>query len=215
VKPEFITFTGADQYADIAEMEALSAQYPIEWGILFSQSKRGTGRYPSLEYASQIARSPHLRCSAHICGVWSQDLLCWGQCPSLEPYLSGFSRCQVNTRDYLRPMSIRRVNEWAHPRKLGVIFQCRGAFPAERSVAWLFDQSGGRGILPDSFPERPEEEILVGYAGGLRPENVASVVAGLSGRYWIDLESGVRTEQDRFSVAMCRRVCEAIYLGGE
>jgi hypothetical protein len=205
--PEFIT--GADEHTDIAEMEALSAEYPIEWGVLLSQSKRGTARYPSLETAAKIAQNnPRLRCSAHVCGNWSIELLCFGKCPSIEPYLPGFGRCQINTRQYLRPQSIQRVSDRVG---VDVILQCRGEFPDERRAAWLFDQSGGRGILPEAWPPHPGGKLLVGYAGGLRVENVASVVSSLQNRYWIDLESGVRDAQDRFSVAMCRQVCEVVY----
>lgn len=48
---------------------------------------------------------------------------------------------------------------------------------------------------------------------GLGPENVASVVASLSTEapYWIDMETGVRDSQGRFSIERCRQVCEAVY----
>ena len=51
-KPEFITFTGADDHTDVRDMVALSKLYPIEWGILFSISRQGTDpRYPGGEAA--------------------------------------------------------------------------------------------------------------------------------------------------------------------
>jgi hypothetical protein len=214
-KPRFITFTGADDRTNIDDMEALSSQYPIEWGILFSKSRQGELRYPSWDFIDQLAEHPMLPLSAHICGQWSTDLLCYGKCPEIEAHLCGFSRCQVNTKMWLRPQSIRRVSTWAKHMELTTIFQCRSVFPEDRSVEWLYDCSGGEGILYDSWPEHPSSEVQVGYAGGIRPENVKSVIAQLQGpyyrRYWIDLETGVRDADNRFSIDLCRQVCEAVY----
>jgi hypothetical protein len=40
-----------------------------------------------------------------------------------------------------------------------------------------------------------------------------SVLEQTTGRYWIDMESGVRTD-DRFDIEKCRAVCEAVFGGG-
>jgi phosphoribosylanthranilate isomerase len=79
-------------------------------------------------------------------------------------------------------------------------------FPDDDTVDWLFDRSGGL------WPPHPGGDRLVGYAGGIGPDNVADVLEqiGATGPYWIDMESGVRTD-DRFDLGKCRRVCEAVY----
>ncbi|MBR0879526.1 hypothetical protein [Bradyrhizobium liaoningense] len=62
----------------------------------------------------------------------------------------------------------------------------------------------------------PGGDRLVGYAGGISPENIHGVMSVLeqtTGRYWIDMESGVRTD-DRFDIEKCRAVCEAVFGGG-
>jgi hypothetical protein len=37
------------------------------------------------------------------------------------------------------------------------------------------------------------------------------IIGSRASRYWIDMESGVRDDQDKFSLAKCRAVCEAVY----
>jgi phosphoribosylanthranilate isomerase len=76
---------------------------------------------------------------------------------------------------------------------------------------WLFDRSGGRGVFPDDWPAHPGNNILVGYAGGIRPENVRAAIEDKSGRYWIDIETGVRHHDDRFDIALCRQICQSVY----
>jgi len=55
---------------------------------------------------------------------------------------------------------------------------------------------------------------MVGYSGGIGPENVASVIERIAadGPYWIDMESKVRTD-DWFDLSLCREVCEIVYDG--
>jgi hypothetical protein len=43
-------------------------------------------------------------------------------------------------------------------------------------------------------------------------DEVLAAVAS-TGPYWIDMESGVRTD-DRFDLGKCRAVCDAVYGGG-
>ena len=66
-------------------------------------------------------------------------------------------------------------------------------------VSMLLDASGGRGIdgPVEAYPATHGEKI--GYAGGICPENVAEklrflLLHPLVGDFWIDMESGVRTD---------------------
>lgn len=77
----------------------------------------------------------------------------------------------------------------------------------------LMDTSGGLGM----FMGTPEGTDLpyVGCAGGLNAENVCGVVRELNENplvhdYWIDMEAGVRDEEDWFSVDACERVLTAL-----
>lgn len=207
-KPEFITFTGADDWSDIGQMMNLSSQYPIEWGVLFSLSRQGIDpRYPGGEAQSRLLWS-ELRMSAHLCGGYAHNIM---ESSSLGDAripvdLGYFKRIQINHREP-RVDQINKFRKGWGPR---CIAQCRGAFPKDTSVDWLFDQSGGRGQEPEAFPFYPDR--LVGYAGGIGPDNVLSVIERIdaNGPYWIDMESKIRTN-NRLDLGLCRRVCELVY----
>jgi hypothetical protein len=102
-----------------------------------------------------------------------------------------------------------------------------------RNCFGLFDVSGGAGILPSEWPKpiyldvQPgghgggeEYHDYHGYAGGLGPENLAEQIplilkasAGTEhareGRIWIDMETRVRSDDDRqFDLAKVRRCLE-------
>ena len=51
----------------------------------------------------------------------------------------------------------------------------------------------------------------LGFAGGIGPDNVLDVIRDIGPRdpYWIDMESGVRTD-DKLDLAKVRRVLEQI-----
>ena len=55
-----------------------------------------------------------------------------------------------------------------------------------------------------------------GYAGGLNPDTIGDALAAIAARvpdgqpYWIDMESGVRTD-DRFDLDKCERVLIQAY----
>lgn len=55
MQPLFITFTGVDEHTDLRGMIALSAQYPIEWGVLFSPKRQGCEtRYPPFHHIEWV-----------------------------------------------------------------------------------------------------------------------------------------------------------------
>lgn len=62
----------------------------------------------------------------------------------------------------------------------------------------LHDLSGGHGVVPEGIP--PPIGMYCGYAGGFSPENVGVRLRQLAakppenGGFWIDMESGVRTD---------------------
>lgn len=206
--PAFITFTGADDHTDVNEMAVLSKNYPIEWGVLFSPARQGADpRYPGGEAQSRFAWSG-LRLAAHLCGDHSRAIM-EGRRVDTPVDLGIFSRIQINHHAPNPQSIIKFRNGWG---KMRCIAQTRGLgnFPKDTSIDWLFDASGGRGVAPPVWPAYPGR--MVGYAGGIGPNNVRAVLEqiGATGAYWIDMESGVRTG-DRFDLALCRRVCEAVY----
>ena len=207
MNPVLVTFTGADQWTDQNAMLALSQEYPVEWGILFSRKRQGVDpRYPSLDHVERFMRTG-LRFAAHICGAYSREIM--GERTFDPPVdLRKFARVQVN---HGSPVGKRIKDALGHWSPVQGIAQARGVeFPEDESVQWLYDTSGGKGSVPGQWPVYPGR--FAGYAGGINPGNVLSVIEaiGATGPYWIDMESGVRTGE-RFDVGLCRTVCEKVF----
>ncbi|MCY1371480.1 hypothetical protein D9M69_586260 [compost metagenome] len=94
------------------------------------------------------------------------------------------------------------------------MLQCKGAFPNEARLDWLFDTSFGTGASPMNWPSLPSEGPFCGYSGGINPGNVRDVLRSIDAKpgylYWIDMESGVRTD-GWLDLAKCEEVCRAVY----
>lgn len=215
-KPDFITFTGADDQVDIRDLVALARDYPVEFAILYSPKRAGSARYPTGNWRRDV-QGAGLRLAAHLCGEASRQLIATGETIYDLAGFEGISRIQVNTAD--PQVSPARIRAWAdglsraYRHHIQPILQCRGAFPDDNRVSWLFDQSGGTGIEPDHWPiPHPDTAGPVGYAGGIGPHNVLQVIENLprSTSWWLDMESKIRID-DRFDIGLCRQVCEAVY----
>ena len=212
--PSFITFTGADDETSIDDMDQLALDYPVEFGILFSPKRQGSGRYPSLGWVRMLLKDLRgsIILSAHLCGDDARAVIQSGKSQHDALLCGYFARAQINTA--YRDVDHSIINAWAaYAVELDPILQCREGFPSVRGIGFLFDASGGRGIPSAWWPRAPSGQF-VGYAGGLNPSNVAAAVAEigtLATDYWIDMETGVRDEHDRFSIEKCRAVCEAVY----
>lgn len=210
--PDFITFTGVDADTDPNELLELSNDYPVEFGLLFSPKRQGIEpRYPALDVLARFAGELPLRWAAHLCGADAREVIEHGTSRHWSLLERHFQRVQINTADpNVQPS---QLGNWAASLDCRAILQCRGEFPRVASVDVLFDPSGGRGIVQTNWPQA-KNTTFCGYAGGLGPDNVAAAVEMMgrrADRYWIDMESRIRDENDRFSVARCRAVCEAVY----
>jgi len=84
----------------------------------------------------------------------------------------------------------------------------RSGEPTAR-VSALYDPSGGRGVESLGWPNAPPG-LRLGYAGGIRPENVEIVLASrmpaTAPDAWIDLESGARDDYDAFDIDRVREI---------
>lgn len=207
--PEFLTFTGLDDHADLAAAAALARLYPIEWGVLLSPSRQGVdARYPRHATLRKISWSG-LSLAAHLCGGYARAVMA-GETLRLPVDIGVFQRVQVNHAAPV-PAALRRLQKGDAPR---VIAQTQGdVFPEDDSIDWLYDCSGGRGASPLFWPLHPGRGRRVGYAGGIGPDNVRQTIdrIGADGPYWLDMETGVRTAENRLSLDLCRRVCENVY----
>ncbi len=220
--PAFVTFTGIDEWTDLGRVRALSELYPTEWGILFSPRLQGESpRYPSPSIVDRVTHALDLKVglAAHLCGRHAAAIVADGRCPDLDHLADhGFGRFQVNTDDPAADPG--NVAAFAGAMGGTGIMQCRGtgphAFPWEHRVAWLYDASGGRGVVPPSWPLPPAGGKLVGYAGGIGPDNVACAMQAIATNrspaqpYWLDMETHIRTD-DRLDLDKCEAVCRAVF----
>lgn len=203
--PRFITFTGIDARTDLARCEALAARYPIEWGILFG-GKPGKSRYPQNDIIDN-ALAADIRCAAHLCNDFAEA----ANNGATFDLIRHFNRVQVN-RD-AGSYDLGALSTLATDTGTDVIVQHRAMYfkAPVPGLAFLQDQSGGRGVLPSYWAIPHERDQMVGYAGGLNPDNVADAVRHMPAReFWIDMETGVRTD-DWLDLEKCAAVCQAVY----
>jgi hypothetical protein len=211
--PSFIAFTGVDRLDLLPGMKDLSARYPIEWGVLVDPDQEDKPLFPDAAIRAALLAEPGLRWAAHVCGAGARDIAAAPRTTAVA--VTGVQRVQVNhsfqgsnadqiaaARDYGRRMGVRTV------------LQCTGAFPGETGVDWLYDVSFGTGVKPKDWPALPATGPFCGYSGGIGPDTVIDILqriaAPAGALYWIDMESGVRTD-GLFDLAKCEAVCRAVY----
>jgi len=218
-----VTFTGADDRTNPAELLEISARYPwVEWGILIG-TRQGVPRMPSKKWIERLLilkrKAAHpFNLALHVCG---QPLRTIASGRSIvgegAEDFTGFDRVQLNWHGerqeaiggaIARAMSeMKREILW-EPEVIfqgdevnaaaGLHVQTKDAgFP----ISMLFDCSHGAGVLPKSWPNSIPT-IKCGYAGGIGPDNVIPQLmlieqAHLAGAsifpFWVDMETKVRT----------------------
>lgn len=212
-----VTITGADDGVERSELQRLSEEFPfVEWAILLSKKRQGMPRYPSSDWIVTFVGNAyrHLHIAGHLCGEWARDAhdgpFLWAI--TNHGTFERLERLQVNVSAMTRNMMdkiayIGRETGKEFIVQLGSVFDFT-VFECPRTISYLIDDSGGRGILLQDFTA-PPGGYRVGYAGGINPENVESVLTrlcSLSGEseFWIDCESGVRDDKDWFDLDKVR-----------
>lgn len=224
-----VTITGADNSIRPEELLPLSAEFPfVEWAILVSSSKEDNPRYPTRAWVDELAvlgKSHGLKLAGHVCGAWVRDLVIQKDASVFRDrpeYLKYFPRIQLNFSPYHAAQLFLEVLK---PYKNQFIFQVGSKGKGEKvsllnlgrsmglDLGVLFDRSGGKGVLPPSWPE-PIDPFYLGYAGGLGPETLAEQLPKISEvvgdrTIWIDMESRVRSDNDKlFDLAKVRASLE-------
>jgi hypothetical protein len=211
--PAYIAFTGVDRMEIREALQALSSRYPIEWGILIDDSRSGSALFPDGPVRERLLSGSALRWAAHVCG--EQAKLIAHSPHRARITLAGYQRVQINHSCH-GSADFNIANSCLFGRHAGVrtVLQCSGPFPRDMRVDWLFDTSFGRGSMPRVWPSLPSNGPFCGYSGGLGPENVREalekIAAPADALYWIDMESGVRTD-GWLDVGKCEAVCRAVY----
>jgi len=210
---KIVTITGADDSVDQSKLFELAELFPfVEFAILIRKDSN-TLRYPSFSWIkklSEMYESNKINLSVHLCGSWVRDI-CKGNWSILEnkefmEIFQIFQRIQLNFSPYVRNIDrdvfIDSIISKKELENKQIIFQLKNindelfvkAKENNLNVVPLFDISGGNGLLPESWPFSDE---FCGYAGGLNPDNVENQINEImkvSSDIWIDVESGIRTD---------------------
>ena len=218
---KYCAFTGADDAVDPKELLALSKEFPfVEWSILYLPGELGNPRCPTVEWISKfkdVCADAH-KC-LHLCGAGLPGFMAKDK--EVTALIQGFSRAQFNF-EYLNGGSLidpavlaRRATETPG---IEFILQYGKTYahylPFFKHVpnhAVLFDGSAGEGINPGEWPA-PIGGHACGYAGGINPDNVTYNLEKISRAApgyttWIDMESGIRTD-NKWDFVKVRRVLE-------
>lgn len=235
MKLKYVTLTGADDSVNPEDLLKLSKVYPfVEWAILFSQSKAGVARYPSLNWVEKLCDlqlsldvKDRMKLSAHLCGKWVEEGFSGKFNFFNDPRLDNvFRRVQLNMgKDRLRKAVVAKFVEACKLMQQQVIWggnyekvEIHPEWLEYHDIFPLFDASGGRGIGAKEWPKIPTTEfgpLFCGYAGGLGPDNVVeecqriAEVVGDSD-IWIDMESSLRGPNNEFSLEKCENVLKII-----
>lgn len=221
MKLKYCSITGADDAVDPQELAALSKAFPFaEWAILLAPESAGTPRFPLvswIEYFKSVCTKSHK--AMHLCG---EALIRFSQGDTeILEIMNGIDRIQLNLKfgavegRYNPDELLARVRE--NPKWQFIIQYApdkKHLLPVLQPIqnhAILFDISAGRGLSPDAW-DAPIDGHFCGYAGGLKPENIAAELLRIekaAPHYttWIDMETGVRTN-DRFDLKKVKTVLE-------
>ena len=233
MKLKHITFTGIDGQTDIERLKAIQKAYPIaEFGILTSYHWYENGnRYLDPRMFHRLTKGGHLNLSLHLCGLVAHDVtidwsnlhyLSWGQ-------YRWFRRIQLNVANRKdNPEIVFSSSPWGNEvilqqkdiDHLDMFYETQNSWPSwcPGKLSVLLDASGGQGIDTDiKVLPNAGKVFKVGYAGGINPDNVEGKLTyllehPLVGDFWIDMESGVRTDDwfDLDKVERILQICQRI-----
>jgi hypothetical protein len=208
---ERVSLTGADDSVELSRLIDLTARYPhAEWALLYVPHNEGAPRNPQRAWREAFFSRLADYSAVHLCGALAFEQLLQGALPAdiLEA-----PRMQLNINARKADFSDAQVLEvfshaltlgpdiilQYHPQSAAVIERFAQATPAKDldRVHILMDASRGTGLAPQRWTQ-PEglDEFFVGYAGGIGPMNIQSVlqeVTRLGRPCWVDMESGVRS----------------------
>lgn len=229
-----LTITGADDGVAPADLVAFARDAPfVEWGILVSETRMGSPRYPSRAWIGRLIDAiafafvdgkPVPKLSLHVCGRWVRELLLGNDGEPVQALATpAFDRVQLNgvagavfgdRFPALLPAGVEVIFQVGADGSTAAL-ECARA--AGVRCASLFDASGGKGVSPSLWP-LPIPGVAPGWAGGLAPWNVAEVVRDLEALppldcepvdFWVDMETGARTT-DVFDWNKVRAAVEAV-----
>ncbi len=218
MKLKYVAITGADDGVRVEDLNAIAREYPhVEWALLYMPERAGQKRFPSGQWLNDFrAHYKGMHKAMHLCGSAFLDFAA-GK-PETLTVMKGFRRIQLNLEfgnvdgKYDPQKLIEQIKAHSeHEFVIQYTDKRKNLLPVLEKIpnhALLFDGSAGAGVLPGSWLA-PISGHFCGYAGGMRPENIKDnieKIAKAAGDYttWIDMESGVRTD-DNFDLEKVRR----------
>ena len=215
-----ITFTGIDYSTNLQDITAL-IEYDsrAEFGVLLSYNNSGN-RYPSdASFFNKILTDiPHDNLDIHICGTACANFL--SNPYSILPLEFDNCRIQLNIGKW-HGIDYAKLATFISDFNLrGLIFQhgkSELAFKLSQysdKVSVLVDSNGGRGKEITQITE-PFNGVKTGYAGGIGPDNIETVLLKLEDSLpkdyttWVDMETKIRTN-DWFDIRKIKLVLEKV-----
>jgi phosphoribosylanthranilate isomerase len=219
MKIDKVTITGADDNVKHQDLRDIQTEFPfVEWGILFSESKEGTDRYPSKSWVHDMITYSPKNISAHICGKYMRDILVGDEDIFFNDMFAhavweSFSRVQlnfnvknsdINLLEFFHILKTASTHyeiekflfQGNHNNKEFIKNVLLPYSHANKLIGILFDASGGNGVIGEW---QAPYDLPCGYAGGLTPDNLEEELLKIEGvvgdkTIWIDAETGIRTD---------------------
>jgi phosphoribosylanthranilate isomerase len=198
--------------------------FRIELGFLYSEGRAGKQkRYPTFNFIDDMFYDlsySSFDTSLHLCGKEAIDKF-FANDTELHETCHGANRIQLNLNmdNYDLDEVVDKILEQSRYYKLIIqdnkskaelVAAIKKREPFHNfndNINYLYDGSGGFGRIIEKFnPVHPIN--YTGYAGGINPYNVLDIVKNIEyanetgTRYYIDMESGIRTN-DRFDIDKC------------
>ena len=208
-----------DSIVDLSQRPEYAA---VEWGILFRPDKEALPRFASSPWVDSLVklaaqRNVPLKLAAHLCGARVNQVLDGDSSFVQSLSAKGFRRVQVNATkvngversdlaacaDNLRACMAQTPQlEWILQKneETAPLWQALTGDNPSTNMSILFDDSAGTGKRIQAFPG-PINNVPCGYAGGIGPANVDSILTGIANSEgphastkppWIDMESSLR-----------------------
>ena len=222
-----VTLTGIDDFTDTSRLVELSTRFPfVEFGVLFS-SVTGRARYPHPEKISEFTEKLG-SLSAHFCGWYPREVLEKKNYSLLTKTGVDFDRIQLNyTFGKEKQQLFLSLIDWLEDNRhvtviiqknhinAEVLWNCQKRLEGLDNFHVLYDASGGNGVEIEKI-EAPFFKHYTGYAGGIDVYNIREICKLItkaewdeSWDVWIDMESGVRTD-NKFDLRKAELVLEYV-----
>ena len=224
--------------AALAALSARYAKaVPPEWAILYCPEKEGSARYPTAAWREAFLALGLPFTAAHLCGPQVfREILDPATAPGRIADLSRYGRVQLNInarRPEFTEEEVLAIYRTLHQAGLHLILQHHhasrraiekfvpGLDAASLSrIDLLYDESKGTGTAPEQWPTISTVgpvPLRCGYAGGLGPDVLEeelpriheSATAWRDLPYFIDMESGIRTDNE-FDLAKVEAVLQYV-----